>query len=78
MTATVQHWVDRYGIDEVRRWRFEVWNEPNLVPRFWTGTRTQYFELYEATALALKAIDPQLKVGGPATSVFVPDAPLRR
>ncbi|QAY70839.1 GH39 family glycosyl hydrolase [Xylanimonas protaetiae] len=74
VTTTVRHWVDRYGIDEVRRWPFEVWNEPNLVPHFWTGTRTQYFELYGATATAIKAIDPQLKVGGPSTSVFVPDA----
>ncbi len=71
--TTVRHWIDRYGIDEVRRWPFEVWNEPNLVPNFWTGTRTQYFELYGATANALKAIDPQLRVGGPSTSVFVPD-----
>lgn len=73
VTATVTHWIERYGLDEVRRWRFEVWNEPNLVPYFWTGTRTQYFELYEATALAIKAIDGELKVGGPSTSVFVPD-----
>ncbi|WP_036963544.1 GH39 family glycosyl hydrolase [Promicromonospora kroppenstedtii] len=73
VTATVTHWIDRYGIDEVRQWRFEVWNEPNLVPHFWTGTRTQYFELYEATALAIKEIDRELKVGGPSTSVFVPD-----
>lgn len=73
VTATVEHWVERYGIDEVRHWPFEVWNEPNLVPHFWTGTRTQYFELYEATARAIKAIDPALKVGGPSTSVFVPD-----
>ncbi|KJL47445.1 Beta-xylosidase [Microbacterium hydrocarbonoxydans] len=74
VTATVQHWIDRYGIDEVRTWPFEVWNEPNLVPHFWTGTRAQYFELYEATALALKAIDDALIVGGPSSSVFVPDA----
>ncbi len=73
VTATVEHWVERYGLDEVREWRFEVWNEPNLVPFFWTGTRTEYFELYEATARALKAIDPGLRVGGPSTSVFVPD-----
>ena len=73
VTATAQHWVERYGIEEVRRWPFEVWNEPNLVPYFWTGTRTQYFELYEATARALRAVDPQLRVGGPSTSVFVPD-----
>ena len=71
--STVQHWVDRYGLDEVRQWRFEVWNEPNLVPHFWTGTRTQYFELYEATARAVKSVDEQLLVGGPSTSVFVPD-----
>ncbi|ACZ29155.1 glycoside hydrolase family 39 [Xylanimonas cellulosilytica DSM 15894] len=74
VTTTVDHWIERYGIDEVRTWPFEVWNEPNLVPNFWTGTRTQYFELYEATATAIKAIDPQLRVGGPSTSVFVPDA----
>nr|WP_205835218.1 beta-xylosidase [Microbacterium sp. CFH 90308] len=74
VTATVQHWMERYGREEVRTWPFEVWNEPNLVPHFWTGTRTQYFELYEATARALKAIDPGLKVGGPSSSVFVPDS----
>lgn len=74
VTATVLHWIERYGREEVRTWPFEVWNEPNLVPHFWTGTRTQYFELYEATARALKAIDPGLKVGGPSSSVFVPDS----
>lgn len=73
VTSTVTHWIERYGLAEVRQWRFEVWNEPNLVPYFWTGTRTQYFELYEATALAIRAIDGELKVGGPSTSVFVPD-----
>lgn len=73
VTKTLEHWIDRYGPAEVRRWRFEVWNEPNLVPHFWTGTRTQYFELYEQTARAIKRIDPELRVGGPATSVFVPD-----
>ncbi|WP_261765666.1 GH39 family glycosyl hydrolase [Actinotalea fermentans] len=74
VTATVEHWVERYGVDEVRQWRFEVWNEPNLVPHFWTGTRTEYFELYEATVRAVKGVDPALLVGGPATSVFVPDS----
>jgi xylan 1,4-beta-xylosidase len=74
VTVTIEHWIDRYGIDEVSTWPFEVWNEPNLVPHFWTGTKTQYFELYETTATAIKAIDPRLKVGGPSTSVFVPDA----
>ena len=65
VTRSVEHWIDRYGLAEVREWRFEVWNEPNLVPHFWTGTKTEYFELYEQTVLAIKRIDPELKVGGP-------------
>ncbi|MCG6568523.1 beta-xylosidase [Tessaracoccus sp. ZS01] len=74
VTTTVNHWIERYGIDEVRTWPFEVWNEPNLVPHFWTGTKTEYFQLYEATVRAIKGIDARLKVGGPSSSVFVPDA----
>ncbi|NEE01881.1 GH39 family glycosyl hydrolase [Phytoactinopolyspora halotolerans] len=73
VTRTVEHWIERYGSAEVREWRFEVWNEPNLVPHFWTGTKTEYFELYAQTVTAIKEIDRELKVGGPSTSVFVPD-----
>ncbi|WP_205857826.1 GH39 family glycosyl hydrolase [Phytoactinopolyspora endophytica] len=72
VTRTVRHWTDRYGVDEVRHWYFEVWNEPNLKP-FFAGTRTEYLQLYEVTARAVKAVDPQLRVGGPATSNFVGD-----
>ena len=35
ITQFAQHLVDRYGIDEVSQWYFEVWNEPNL--DFWAG-----------------------------------------
>ena len=68
ITAFAQHLVDRYGIDEVANWYFEVWNEPNL--DFWTGTPKQqtYFELYDNTARALKAVNPRIRVGGPATA----------
>jgi xylan 1,4-beta-xylosidase len=70
---TVAHWIERYGLAEVRSWYFEVWNEPNLHP-FFRGSKSQYFELYKVTAKALKEIDSQLRIGGPATSNFVPDA----
>jgi xylan 1,4-beta-xylosidase len=63
----VGHWVDRYGIAEVRAWFFEVWNEPNL-EAFWTGSREDYFRFYEMTHRKIKGIDPSLKVGGPATA----------
>lgn len=60
------HLVDRYGLDEVATWPFEVWNEPNL-PQFWSGTTEEYFELYRHAALAVKSVDPCLRIGGPAS-----------
>jgi xylan 1,4-beta-xylosidase len=63
----VHHLVTRYGIDEVRKWFFEVWNEPNLPP-FWAGSQQEYFLLYQNAAEAIKKIDPNIKVGGPATA----------
>ncbi len=62
--AVVGHLVDRYGLEEVRTWPIEVWNEPNL-PEFWSGTQEDYFRLYETTALAVKEVDASLQVGGP-------------
>lgn len=63
-----QHLVDRYGIDEVAQWYFEVWNEPNI--DFWNGIPRQrsYFELYAHTARDVKAVSERLRVGGPATA----------
>ena len=69
--AFVRHCIDRYGIDEVRQWYFEVWNEPNLYQSFFRGgSQDKYFELYKITAQTIKSVDPQLRVGGPATSNF--------
>ena len=68
ITAFAQHLLSRYGIDELSQWYFEVWNEPNI--DFWAGEPKQatYFELYDHTARALKAVSPRLRVGGPATA----------
>ncbi|HET9142835.1 GH39 family glycosyl hydrolase [Actinophytocola sp.] len=66
--ALVAHLVDRYGLTEVRdNWAFEVWNEANL-DVFWTGTREEYFRLYDVTARAVKEVDAGLRVGGPASA----------
>jgi xylan 1,4-beta-xylosidase len=68
IAAFTKHLVDRYGIDEVAQWYFEVWNEPNL--DFWGGEPRQatYWELYDHTARAIKRVNPRLRVGGPATA----------
>jgi xylan 1,4-beta-xylosidase len=68
VTGFVRHLEERYGADEVRSWYFEVWNEPNLAG-FWEGADQQaYFELYDLTSRSIKAVDPALRVGGPATA----------
>ena len=75
MTHFAQHLVDRYGVEEVSQWYFEVWNEPNI--DFWNGIPRQasYFELYAHTARDLKKVNPRLRVGGPATAAasWVPE-----
>ncbi|MGH9746758.1 MAG: GH39 family glycosyl hydrolase [Candidatus Acidiferrales bacterium] len=62
------HLIERYGIDEVSQWYFEVWNEPNI--DFWAGDPKEqtYYQLYDVTARSLKAVNPRLRVGGPATA----------
>ncbi|MGZ7006571.1 MAG: GH39 family glycosyl hydrolase [Ilumatobacteraceae bacterium] len=67
VAALAQHLVDRYGIEEVRTWGFEVWNEANLVV-FWSGTQREYLRLYAESARAVKSVDASLRVGGPSTA----------
>ena len=68
IAAFARHLIERYGIEEVSQWYFEVWNEPNL--DFWAGQPKQstYWMLYDHTARSLKAVDGRLRVGGPATA----------
>ncbi|MFT3827630.1 MAG: glycoside hydrolase [Chitinophagaceae bacterium] len=75
ITVLVQHFKDRYGRDEVATWYFEVWNEPNLKDIFFAGSMEDYFKLYSLTAAAVKKVDRQFKVGGPATagSAWIPE-----
>ena len=68
ISAFAKHLIARYGLEEVSQWKFEVWNEPNL--DFWGGDPKQktYFELYDHTARALKAVSRRIQVGGPSTA----------
>jgi xylan 1,4-beta-xylosidase len=60
--ALASHFVDRYGLEEVSTWDFEVWNE------LWgMDFPHPYMDLYNSSARALKAVSPKLRVGGPAT-----------
>ncbi|MFC9125828.1 xylan 1,4-beta-xylosidase [Streptomyces sp. NPDC057099] len=66
--ALLTHLVDRYGLDEVRTWPVEVWNEPNLHDFWQDADEKAYHRLYEVTAHVVKEVDAGIQVGGPAIS----------
>jgi xylan 1,4-beta-xylosidase len=60
------HLVERYGKDEVLRWYFEVWNEPDI--DYWHSSPEEYWKLYDYAVAGVRAALPQAKVGGPAST----------
>ena len=66
--AFVAHLQTRYGAEQVKTWYFEVWNEPNYAGFWPNADQAAYFKLYDATASAIKKVNPTLRVGGPATA----------
>ena len=61
-----EHLVQRYGKDEVSKWYFEVWNEPNIP--YWHSTPENYYKLYDYAVAGVRAALPNAMVGGPAST----------
>jgi xylan 1,4-beta-xylosidase len=62
----VEHFVQRYGRDQVATWYFEVWNEPDI--SYWQGTPEQYFKLYDYSVAGVRKALPEAHVGGPGST----------
>jgi len=58
-----KHAVERYGSEEVARWYWEVWNEPNI--GYWRGTRAEFFRLHDHAVAGVRRALPNAVVGGP-------------
>ncbi|HEY1716917.1 MAG TPA: beta-xylosidase [Verrucomicrobiae bacterium] len=61
-----KHCVEKYGADEVNKWYWEVWNEPNI--SYWHGSRADYFKLYDYAVEGVRRALPTARVGGPETA----------
>lgn len=61
-----RHLIERYGVEEVKGWYFELWNEPDI--SYWHGTNEDFNKLYDYTAAAVKDVLPELRVGGPSVT----------
>ncbi|MGL6104611.1 GH39 family glycosyl hydrolase [Romboutsia sp.] len=62
----VKHCINRYGMQEVETWYFEVWNEPDLNKIFGFDIKEYYNFFFKETYNTIKAINKNLKVGGPS------------
>jgi xylan 1,4-beta-xylosidase len=67
--AFVAHQVERHGREAVERWRFEVWNEPDI-RSYWHGTFEEYCMLYDHAAAGAARALPTVDFGGPAACGF--------
>jgi xylan 1,4-beta-xylosidase len=76
IAAVVQHCVDRFGMDDVSRWYWEIWNEPDYAA-FWHGSNgaqpttlrmNEYEALYDNAVAAITSVIPDALVGGPAAT----------
>lgn len=63
--ALIQHLIDRYGKDEVRTWKFSIWDQPDNM--FGFSKDEDFFEFFRRTYHAVKQCDQALQVGAPAT-----------
>jgi len=59
------HLVDRYGVEELKTWYFEMWNEPDI--DYWKGTHEEFCKLYDYTQAAIHDVMPEALFGGPST-----------
>jgi xylan 1,4-beta-xylosidase len=66
--ALISHWKERYGEDEITKWYYEVWNEPDI-HGFWPHPLEDYFKLYKTTAEAIRAECQKCRIGGPASAI---------
>jgi xylan 1,4-beta-xylosidase len=63
----VSHCIERYGLEEVRQWYWEVWNEFDY-SGFFNGQPSDYYMMYQKASEGAKLADPQIIVGGPAST----------
>lgn len=66
--TTIQHFVDRYGLEEVKTWYFHSFPLlPNQVELIGLMPEKDFYDFYETTRFAVKTVNPELRFGGPGS-----------
>jgi xylan 1,4-beta-xylosidase len=61
----IVHCINRYGLDEVSQWYFEVWKKGDNDYVIWNGDFEKYINKFKSYYNLIKKIVPNAKVGGP-------------
>lgn len=59
------HCVERYGKEEVEKWWWQVWNEPNGPGYYWQSNAAEFYKLHDYAIDAVRRALPTARVGGP-------------
>ncbi len=70
ITELTKHFIERYGITEVRSWLFTFWNAPYQPYVFSFDSDESTYELYKSTWKCVKECDSQLRFGLPSYGPF--------
>ena len=62
LEAFMKNLVEQFGLEELRTWYFEVWNEPDNWP---IAAWDMFFKLYDVFVDVVTSVDDKLRVGGP-------------
>jgi L-iduronidase len=72
--VVVRRYMERYGLEWVRTWRFEPWNEPDhacsMTRKLDAGITCDlpsWLAMYAASSRAISEVSPLLQLGGPNT-----------
>ncbi|MCD8156638.1 MAG: helix-turn-helix domain-containing protein [Clostridiales bacterium] len=69
MGAFLRHSVNRYGAQEVSSWYLELWCDPQILRS--GGNAGEYFDVFDVTYRAVKAVLPDIQLGGCYDRVMV-------
>lgn len=67
--ALAAHLIEEFGREEVKRWYFETWNEPDIRGGWFQGSDETFCAYFDACADGLWSVEPLLKFGGPGTCI---------
>lgn len=67
INSLVEHLISRYGSEEIEKWPFLLWNEPDTSEiLFGFDNRETFFDFYKHTYNAVKKVNPNLVFGTPS------------